>query len=123
MKDIMDTLKYKDKEYELIFDLNVLQEMQDKYGTMTKCLDEAYGKKTGEPSIKAIAFLVTAMINEAIDIKNEEKGTNEPPVTEKMVNRMLSEFMRNSGDLSAVVSKIDDLMAKSLQGGEDSKNE
>lgn len=123
MKDIMDTLKYKDKEYELIFDLNVLQEMQDKYGTMTKCLDEAYGKKTGEPSIKAIAFLVTAMINEAIDIKNDEKGTNEPPVTEKMVNRMLSEFMRDSGDLSAVVSKIDDLMAKSLQGGEDSKNE
>ena len=123
MKDIMDTLKYKDKEYELIFDLNVLQEMQDKYGTMTKCLDEAYGKKTGEPSIKAIAFLVTAMINEAIDIKNDEKGTNEPPVTEKMVNRMLSEFMRNSGDLSAVVSKIDDLMTKSLQGGEDSKNE
>ena len=123
MKDIMDTLKYKDKEYELIFDLNVLQEMQDKYGTMTKCLDEAYGKKTGEPSIKAIAFLVTAMMNEAIDIKNEEKGTNEPPVTEKMANRMLSEFMRNSGDLSALVSKIDDLMAKSLQGGEDSKNE
>ena len=123
MKDIMDTLKYKDKEYELIFDLNVLQDMQDKYGTMTKCLDEAYGKKTGEPSIKAIAFLVTAMINEAIDIKNDEKGTNEPPVTEKMVNRMLSEFMRDSGDLSAVVSKIDDLMAKSLQGGEDSKNE
>ena len=123
MKDIMDTLKYKDKEYELIFDLNVLQDMQDKYGTMTKCLDEAYGKKTGEPSIKAISFLVAAMINEAIDIKNDEKGTNEPPVTEKMANRMLSEFMRNSGDLSALVSKIDDLMAKSLQGGEDSKNE
>ena len=123
MKDTMDTLSYKGKEYNLIFNLNVLQEMQDKYGTMAECLNEAYGKATGEPSIKVLAFMVTAMINEAIDINNEEKGEKEPPVTEKMVNRMLSDFMRNSGDLSAIVGKIDDLMAKSMQGGEDSKNE
>lgn len=123
MKDIMDTLSYKGKEYNLIFNLNVLQEMQDKYGTMTECLNQAYGQMTGEPSIKVLAFMVTSMINEAIDINNEEKGEKEPPVTEKMVNRMLSDFMRNSGDLSAIVNKIDDLMTKSLQGGEDSKNE
>lgn len=123
MKDIMDTLTYKGKEYKLIFNLNVLQEMQDKYGTMAKCLDEAYGKDTGEPSLKALSFMVAAMINEAIDINNDEKGEKEPPVTEKMVNRMLSEFLQNSGDLTAVVGKIDDLMAKSLQGGKESKNE
>ena len=72
MKDIMDKLEYKGKEYKLIFNLNVLEEIQDKYGTLEKILAEAYGRKTGEPSIKALSFMIMSMVNEGIDIDNPE---------------------------------------------------
>lgn len=72
MKDIMDKLEYKGNEYKLIFNFNVLEEIQDKYGTLDNLLGQAYGRKTGEPSIKALSFIVTAMLNEGIDIDNED---------------------------------------------------
>ncbi len=122
MKDIMDTLTYKGKEYKLIFNLNVLEQIQDKYGTLAKLLDEAYGKKTGEPSIKALSFIIMSMVNEAIDIENESKEVPEKPITQKQANRMLTEFIQGNG-VENVVKLVDDLMAKSLQGGENSKNE
>lgn len=122
MKDIMDKLEYKGKEYKLIFDLNVLQEVQDEYGTLAKMLEEAYGKKTGEPSIKALSFIIMSMANEAIDIENENTVTPAPLINQKMANRMLTEFIQKNS-VDNVVKLIDGLMAKSLQGGESSKNE
>ncbi len=122
MKDIMDKLEYKGKEYKLIFNFNVLEAIQDEYGTLDKMLSEAYGKTTGEPSIKALAFIIAAMVNEAIDIDNEGKETPEPFITQKQANRMLSEFVQKNG-VDNVINLVDNLMAKSLQGGENSKNE
>lgn len=122
MKDIMDKLTYKGKDYKLIFNLNTVQEVQDKYGTLDNLLFEAYGKKTGEPSIKALSFIIMIMVNEAIDIDNETKEVKEPFINQKQANRMLTEFMQNKG-VDEVVTLIDDLMGKSLQGGENSKNE
>lgn len=122
MKDIMDTLTYKGKEYKLIFNLNVLESIQDEYGTLTKWIEKAYGKNTGEPSAKALAFCIAAMVNEGIDIENEESDTHKDPITAKQANRMLSEFMKEHG-VEKVVEKIDKLMGDSLQGSESSKNE
>lgn len=125
MKDIMDKLTYKGIDYTLIFNLNVLEEIQEAYGTLTKCLEEAYGRKKGEPSMKALGFLIATMVNEGIDIDNENATKPEElkkPVTRKQANRMLSDYIA-ANDISNVVKMIDDLMAKSLQGGKDSKNE
>lgn len=122
MKDIMDKLEYQGKEYKLIFNLNVLEEIQDKYGTLNKILMEAYGEKTGEPSVKALAFMIAAMINEGIDIDNEKREVPEKFITQKQANRMLTEFIQKN-NIEDVVKLIDDLMTKSLQGGKDSKNE
>jgi hypothetical protein len=122
MKDIMDKLEYKGKEYKLIFNLNVLEEIQDKYGTLENILAEAYGNKTGEPSIKALSFMIMSMVNEGIDIDNESKNVPEPFITQKQANRMLTDFIQGNG-VENVVKLVDDLMAKSLQGGENSKNE
>ena len=83
-------ITYKDREYGLEFNLNVMGQIQDEYGS----LDE-WGKLTepedGEPNIKALVFGVMCMVNEAIDISNEDNGTNEPPMTKKQVGRMLTE--------------------------------
>lgn len=93
MKEISKTLEYKGKNYKLVFNLNVMEVIQDKYGTLEK-----WGKLTdgaendGEPNAKAVIFGITAMLNEGIDIENEENGTKEKMLTNKQVGRMITEI-------------------------------
>lgn len=124
MKDISDKLTYKGKDYKLVFDFNVMEDLQEKYGTFNKWIEEAYGKKTGEPSVKALAFAIASMVNNAIEIDNEDRAPEEAekPITTRQANRMLTALAAEGG-LENVVKSIDGLMAKSLEGGENSKNE
>ena len=93
MKEISKTLEYKGKTYNLVFNLNVMEVIQDKYGTL-----ENWGKLTdgaendGEPNAKAVIFGITAMLNEGIDIENEENGTEEKMLTNKQVGRMITDI-------------------------------
>lgn len=93
MKEISKTLEYKGKNYKLVFNLNVMEVIQDKYGTLEK-----WGKLTdgaendGEPNAKAVIFGITAMLNEGIDIENEENGTEEKMLTNKQVGRMITDI-------------------------------
>ena len=90
MKDINGKIQYKDKEYPLVFNLNVMEAIQEEYGSL-----EEWGNMTdgsgGEPNAKAVIFGFTQMLNEGIDIENEEKGTDIKPLTLKQVGRMISE--------------------------------
>ena len=62
MKEISKTLEYKGKNYKLVFNLNVMEVIQDKYGTLEK-----WGKLTdgaendGEPNAKAVIFGIMAI--------------------------------------------------------------
>lgn len=89
MKDAAQTIEHDGKTYRLVFDLSVMEAIQDEYGSI-----EAWGKLTepedGEPNIKALVFGVTEMINEGIDIDNDENGTDEKPLTHKQVARILT---------------------------------
>ena len=93
MKEISKEFEYKGKEYKLVFNLNVMEVIQDEYGTL-----ENWGKLTdgaendGEPNAKAVIFGITAMLNEGIDIENEENGTEEKMLTNKQVGRMITEI-------------------------------
>lgn len=91
MKDINGEIQYKDKIYPLVFNLNVMEAIQEEYGT----LDE-WGKLTdgskGEISAKAVIFGFKEMINEGIDMANEEDGSDIKPVTLKQVGRMITEI-------------------------------
>lgn len=115
MKDAMQTIEYKGKTYKLVFDLNVMEAIQDEYGSI-----EAWGKLTepedGEPNVKAIVFGVTEMINEGIDIDNDENGTDEKPLTHKQVARILTEV-----GLESVAEKMQKSVIDSTE--DDSKNE
>lgn len=82
--------EYKGKEIKMVFNLNVMQVIQEEYGSIDK-----WGKLTdgesGEVDIKALIFGLTAMINEAIDIDNDENGTDEPFLTAKKVGRIITD--------------------------------
>ena len=89
MKDVNGKLTYKEKEYALVFNLNVMEEIQEEYGTLDKWGELTDGEN-GEPNAKAVIFGITAMLNEGIDIENEEKGTNIPQFNKKQVGRLLT---------------------------------
>lgn len=83
-------IEYKNKKYQLVFNLNVMEAIQEEYGTVEKWGELTDGA-TGEPNAKAIIFGLATMINEGIDISNEENGTEIKPFTLKQVGRLLSE--------------------------------
>lgn len=115
VKSAMQQIEYKGKTYKLVFDLNVMEAIQDEYGSI-----ENWGKLTepedgGEPNIKALVFGVTQMINEGVDIDNDENGTDEKPLTHKQVARILTEV-----GLESVTDKVQKSVIDST--ADDSKN-
>ncbi len=91
MKEMRNEIEYKGQKYSLVFNLNVMEEIQDEYGTLDKWGSLTDVKK-GEPNAKAVVFGFTAMLNEGIDIDNEDNGTNIKPFTHKQVGRILTEI-------------------------------
>lgn len=90
MKDFNGTIEYKGKTYKLYFNLNVMEQIQEEYGTIEKWGELSDGAN-GEVNAKAVIFGITAMINEGIDIENDEKGTDIKPLTLKQVGRIITE--------------------------------
>ena len=91
MKDVEKKFKYKGKDYRLAFNLNVMEEIQDEYGTLDKWGSLTDGS-SGEVNAKAVIFGFTAMLNEGIDMENEDNGTDNKPFTHKQVGRLLTEI-------------------------------
>lgn len=91
MKDFSFEIENRGKKYKLVFNINVLEEIQEEYGTVDKWGELSDGIN-GEPNFKALRFGFTSMINEGIEITNEEKGTDDKPLTLKQVGRLLTEY-------------------------------
>lgn len=108
MKDLNGTLIYKGKEYKIAFNLNVMERIQDEYGTLEKWGELTDG--ANEPNAKAVIFGFTEMLNEGIDISNEENGTNEPFLTTKQVGRIISEI-----GLADATLKLNETVTKSTE--------
>lgn len=79
------------KEYKAIFNLNVMQEIQNKYETFANWGELTDGKK-GETNIEALIYGIKCMMNEAIDIENEKLDNKKPFLTEKQVGRLITEM-------------------------------
>ena len=91
MKDIEGKITLNGREYPIVFNLNVMEAIQEEYGTLEK-----WGKLTdgeeGEPNAKAVIFGFHEMMNEGIDIQNEETGNDIKPLTLKQVGRIITEY-------------------------------
>ena len=113
MKDFNGKIQYKDKEYSLVFNLNVMETIQEEYGTIEEWGNLTDGSKNGEPDAKAVIFGFTAMLNEGIDIENEEKGTDIKPLTLKQVGRLITEI-----GLSEATAKLNETVIESTKSDE-----
>lgn len=91
MKDNAGKITYKEKEYTLVFNLNVMEAIQEEYGTLDKWTDLTSGVNQ-EVNVKALKFGYTEMLNEGLSIKAEEEGKEYVPITSKFVGRMLTDI-------------------------------
>ena len=92
MKDTLTYIKTTEKTYPLVFNLNVMEAIQEQYGSMSKWGEIVENREGGEPKIKDLKIGLMEMMNEAIDIENEEKEKKEPFVTSKQVGRIIGEI-------------------------------
>lgn len=93
------------KEYHLLFSLNALDEMQDRFGGYDK-LDKAFDQNNPN-MIKDLRWLLTLIINEGM-----EEG--ETPLTEQQTGKMI-----HIGNLPAIKDAIFAAFAYSANGGEE----
>ena len=112
MKDIESRITVNDNEYPIVFNLNVMEEIQEEYGTLDKWGNMTDGTD-GEPNAKAVIFGFTAMINEGIDIQNDRNGTNDKPLTKKQVGRLITEY-----GLINATKKMNDTVIQSTKSNE-----
>ncbi len=112
MKKMRSEITYKEKKYNLVFNLNVMEEIQAEYKSLENWGNMTDGKN-GEPNVKAIIYGLTAMLNEGIDIDNEENGTNLKPFTHKQVGRLLTEV-----GLDEATAKLNQAVIESTKSDE-----
>lgn len=115
MKDASTTIQYKGKNYKLVFNLNVMEAIQDEYESIEKW-GAMCKPANGEPNVKTLKYGFAAMLNEGIDISNEENGTDDPPLTLKQVGRMISEI-----GINQAATALSNTVVKSTKSNE--KNE
>lgn len=78
--------EFNGRKYNLVFNLNVMEAIQEKYGTLTKW-GEVTGANGDEPQISAIIDGFEIMLNEGEEIAHED---NFKPITHKQVGRIIS---------------------------------
>ena len=88
-----------------------MEEIQEQYGSLKKWGEVTKGD--GESKIKDLKAGISAMINEAIEIENEENGTNETPLSEKQIGRVMTEV-----GIQVIVEKIKEITIASTQSGD-----
>ena len=117
MIETIKHISYKGKDYPLAFNFNVLEKIQDKYGSYEKWGEMTDGKGQ-EINIGAFKFGVLEMINEGIDIENEDKEEKMEFVTLKQVGRIITEL-----GISKITEKVQETVIESTRNeNEEEKN-
>lgn len=103
-------------EYPLAFTMNVLEKIQDEYGSYEKWGNMTDGKEH-EVNIGALKFGITEMINEGIDIENENLETKRKFLTAKQVGRLITEI-----GISKMTNSVQETVIESTKNEEEEKN-
>lgn len=112
MKEMKNEIEYKGQKYSLVFNLNVMEVIQNEYKSVQEWGELTDGVK-GEPNAKAIIFGLTEMLNEGIDIDNETREEKLPLFTKKQVGRLLTEV-----GLKNVTQKLNETVVESTKSEE-----
>lgn len=115
-------LETKQGTFPIAFTLNVMELIQNKYGSLNAWKDEIEPNDGTEPRISSVVFFFLEGINEGIDIENEKNNGSRKFITSKQAGRIITELGLNE---SAKVIKevvIDSNNGKDENGDHEPKN-
>ena len=116
MIDKINYLETETEKFPLVFTLNVMESIKDKYGSFVAW--SYLIQRDGEPDIKGLLFFITEAINEGLEIEAEKTGKKMTPITAKKAGRILPEI-----GLSGTAGKIMQAISDSIEVDEKVKNE
>lgn len=115
MIDKITYLETDSEKFPLAFTLNVMEALQDEYGTLSEWSELIRNQK--EPNIKALKFFITEAINEGIDIGNEKSDEKRTSITSAKAGRIITEI-----GFQKVAKTINKMVSESVKTKENSKN-
>ena len=115
MIDKITYLETDSDKFPLAFTLNVMEALQDEYGTLSEWSELIKNQK--EPNIKALKFFITEAINEGIDIENEKSDEKRASITSSKAGRIITEI-----GFQKVAKTINKMVSESVKAKENSKN-
>ena len=89
MRDVFKHFKIGEIEYPFCFNINVVEKLQEEYGSITKW-NECLQSEKGSEQIKALKCMMSESINEGIDMENIERNENRPFISLKETGRIIS---------------------------------
>lgn len=115
MKDYKFEFNVNGEKYGVVFNLNVMQSIQEEYGTIQEWGALTDKKAGGEVDAKALIFGLREMMNEAIDIENETKSPTEKKefLSLKQVGRIITQI-----GLEESAEQLNDLIVESTKTDE-----
>ena len=119
MQNKLTHIECNGRKYPIVFNINVMEEIQEAYGTISAWGAIVENAEGGEPKIKDLKIGLAMMINEGIDIENEMTGENVPMVTTKQVGRIISE--KGFEEITRVIKNL--TVASTQTGDNEGKNE
>lgn len=114
MIDKITYLETNSEKFPLAFTLNVMESIQNEYGTLSEWSELIRNQK--EPNIKALKFFITEAINEGIEIENEKSSEKRVPITSSKAGRIITEI-----GLKKVANTITKMITESMPHNEKSK--
>lgn len=116
MNNDLTYIEINDQKYPIAYTLNVMEVIQNKYGSLKKWSDLIESKGKQEPDISALIFFFTEAINEGIDIENDKLGSSREFIDKKKAGRIISTLgFQNAGE------KLKNIVIQSSNVGSDSE--
>lgn len=119
MQNTLTYIENNGRNYPIVFNINVMEEIQEAYGSVSAWGGIVENADGGEPRVKDLKIGLMLMINEGIDIENERTGKNDPMVTAKQVGRLISDVGFQA--ITEVIKNI--TIASTKTGDNEGKNE
>lgn len=110
-------IEYKGRKYNVVFNMNVLETLQKKYGSFNEWTNLIQPtKKDKECDIEALKYVFCEALNEGIDIANEDREEKLELLTMKQVGRIITDI-----GLKEANAKINEAVIESAKS-EEQKN-